>query len=440
MDTLRATTVPPLTTATTGPLREIEAHLLTHQVAIEQWFRRQWTETPSPFYGSVDLRNAGFKLAPVDTNLFPAGFNNLNPDFRALCVQAVQSAVERICPHARGVLVIPENHTRNQYYFESLSALIGILELAGLTVRIGSLLPDLTEPRELSLPDGRQVLLEPIRREGNKVRVGDFEPCWILLNNDLSSGRPAVLEGLQQTIAPPLALGWRDRLKSQHFTQYRAVAREFAELVQIDPWLIDPVFRNCGKIDFRARTGEDCLSRYVDEVLTEVQAKYRAYGISQDPFVIIKADAGTYGMAIMTVKSADEVRDLNRKQRNKMAQVKEGNPVTNVLVQEGVYTFESWGNDQAVAEPVVYLIDHFVVGGFYRVHTGRRRDENLNAPGMQFEPLAFATSCAYPDPNQDPDCCPNRFYAYGVVARLALLAAAREIEQAKKVPAIAKVS
>jgi oxygen-independent coproporphyrinogen-3 oxidase len=28
----------------------------------------------------VDLRNAGFKLAPVDTNLFPAGFNNLNLD------------------------------------------------------------------------------------------------------------------------------------------------------------------------------------------------------------------------------------------------------------------------------------------------------------------------------------------------------------------------
>ncbi len=440
MDTLHPATVPPLTTATTGPLREIEAHLLTHQVAIEQWFRRQWSETPSPFYGSVDLRNAGFKLAPVDTNLFPAGFNNLNPDFRPLCVQAVQSAIERICPHARGVLVIPESHTRNQHYFASLGALIGILELAGLTVRIGSLLPDLTEPRELLLPDGRQLLLEPIQRVGNKIRVGDFEPCWILLNNDLSAGRPPILEGLQQTIAPPLALGWRDRLKSQHFAQYRTVAQEFAELVQIDRWLIDPVFRNCGKIDFRARTGEDCLARYVEEVLTEVRAKYRDYGITQEPFVIIKADAGTYGMAIMTVKSVDDARELNRKQRNKMAQVKEGNPVTNVLVQEGVYTFESWGSEHAVAEPVVYTIDHFVVGGFYRVHTGRGRNENLNAPGMQFEPLAFATSCAYPDPKQALDSCPNRFYSYGVIARLALLAAAREIRQAEQKPAIAKVS
>ena len=32
---------------------------------------------------SVDLRNSGFKLAPVDTNLFPGGFNNLNPGFPA---------------------------------------------------------------------------------------------------------------------------------------------------------------------------------------------------------------------------------------------------------------------------------------------------------------------------------------------------------------------
>ena len=103
--------------------------------------------------------------------------------------------------------------------------------------------------------------------------------------------------------------------------------------------------------------------------------------MKEDPFVIVKADAGTYGMGIMTVKDASEVRDLNRKQRNKMAVVKEGLQVHDVLVQEGVYTFENI--DGAVAEPVIYMVDHFVVGGFYRVHTGRGVDENLNAPGMQ---------------------------------------------------------
>ena len=428
--------VPHLTTALTGPLLELESHLLQHQSTIEQWFRTRFRETPAPFYSSVDLRNAGFKLAPVDTNLFPAGFNNLNPAFRPLAVQAVQVEVEQICPTARGVMLIPENHTRNQYYFESLASLTDILGQAGLRVRVGSLLPDLTSPRPIELPSGRSLLLEPIERRGNKVRIGDFEPCWVLLNNDLSGGRPEILERLDQPVVPPLALGWRNRLKSIHFGHYRRIAAELAAIIQIDPWLIDPIFRNCGEIDFQKRAGEDCLAHNVEAVLTGMHEKYREYGIEQPPFVIIKADAGTYGMAIMTVRSPEEVRDLNRKQRTKMAHIKEGLPVSRVLVQEGVPTFETWGAEHAYAEPVVYMIGHFVVGGFYRVHTGRGPEENLNAPGMHFEPLAFADPCACPDPRLGPDASPNRFYAYGVIARLALLAAARE-QRETAVPAAA---
>jgi glutamate--cysteine ligase len=197
-------------------------------------------------------------------------------------------------------------------------------------------------------------------------------------------------------------------------------------MLGIDPWLVNPYFERCGRIDFRERKGEECLEGYVAEILDDVRAKYREYSIDAEPFVIVKADAGTYGMGIMTVKDPSEVRGLNRKQRNKMAVVKEGLQVHDVIVQEGVYTFETV-ND-AVAEPVVYMIDHYVVGGFYRVHTSRGTDENLNAPGMQFAPLAFASPCSSPDPD-DPDCPPNRFYAYGVIARLALLAAAVELER-----------
>jgi len=50
---------------------------------------------------------------------------------------------------------------------------------------------------------------------------------------------------------------------------------------------------------------------------------------------------------------------------------------------------------------------------------------------MHFEPLAFAEPCNTPDQNKAPDANPNRFYAYGVIARLALLAAAREIAEHK---------
>ncbi len=423
-----ATSVPHLTTALSGPLQEIETRLLERQDDIEQWLHSEWLRTPAPFYTSVDLRNAGFKLAPVDTNLFPGGFNNLNPAFQPLCVQAVQMAVERFCPLARGVLIVPENHTRNPFYLENLGALAQILRRAGLNVRIGSLNPELSAPTVIPLAEGRSLRLEPIQREGDRIRVGDFQPCLVLLNNDLSVGPPPVLVDLAQPVVPPLKLGWWKRLKSGHFAQYRRIAGEFAERVDLDPWLIDPIFRRCGKIDFHKRAGEDCLAHNIEEVLDAIRVKYQAYGIDQEPFVIVKADAGTYGMGILTVRDADEVRRLNRKQRNKMAVVKEGQPVENVLVQEGVYTFERWGN--AVAEPVVYLFDRFVVGGFYRVHATRGSDENLNAPGMHFESLAFADSCGLPDASRGPDAEPNRFYAYGVIARLAALAAARELRAA----------
>ena len=73
--------VPHLTTALKGPLLELEQRILNEQPTIERWLRTQWLEHTIPFYSSVDLRNSGFKLAPVDTNLFPGGFNNLNPVF-----------------------------------------------------------------------------------------------------------------------------------------------------------------------------------------------------------------------------------------------------------------------------------------------------------------------------------------------------------------------
>ncbi len=419
--------VPHLTTALNGPLLDLEQRILNAQPAIEHWFRTQWQERTIPFYTSVDLRNCGFKLAPVDTNLFPGGFNNLNPDFLPLCVQAAQSAIEKICPEARGVLLIPENHTRNLFYLENVAQIALILKQAGLMVRIGSLLPDMAQPTSISLPGGGTLTLEPLQRKDNRLALENFDPCVVLLNNDLSAGVPDILKNVEQTVLPPLAAGWATRRKSQHFAEYDRIAAEFADLVGIDPWLINPYFTTCGEIDFLAHTGEERLAAKVDDILRRMRLKYAEYGVTDAPFVIVKADAGTYGMGIMTVKDASEVRGLNRKQRNKMAVGKEGMQVHEVLVQEGVYTFESIGD--AVAEPVVYMVDHYVVGGFYRVHTERGVDENLNAPGMRFVSQAFESCCAFPNPICHPgDIMPNRFYAYGVVARLALLAAAAELE------------
>jgi glutamate--cysteine ligase len=424
--------VPHLTTALNGTLLSLEKKLLEEMPNIEHWFRSQWLEYSAPFYASVDLRNAGFKLAPVDTNLFPGGFNNLNPEFLSLSVQAAQVAIEKVCPEAHRLLIIPENHTRNTYYLRNVVELVNIMRQAGLDVRVGSISPEITEPTTFATQNGQELLLEPVVRVGNRLKLinptlGDFDSCAVLLNNDLSGGVPEILQNIEQSLIPPLHAGWYTRRKTNHFDAYNRVVDDFASLLKIDPWLINPYFASCGEIDFQAREGEDCLALRVEEMLAKIAVKYEEYGIEQEPFVIVKADAGTYGMGIMTVKSPEDVKGLNRKARNKMSVVKEGLQVSEVIIQEGVYTFESI--NESIAEPVVYMMDHFVIGGFYRVHTSRGLDENLNAPGAHFVPLAFEKPCSLPDCSDSPETLPNRFYAYGVVARLALLAAAIEIQE-----------
>lgn len=418
--------VPNLTTAYQGPLHHAEKTILNQVATIESWFRSQWQLTPAPLTSSVDLRHAGFKLAPIDTNLFPAGFNNLNRDFLPLCIQAIQATLSDYLPKCKRILLLPESHTRNRFYMESLGVLYTILVKSGFVVRIGSLDPELLKPQEIALEKDESLLIEPLVRKENRLSLADFEPCLIVLNNDLSTGIPESLQGLQQAIMPTAKLGWSSRLKSNHFQLLEQVIHEFATVINVDPWFINPAFTAVGHIDFMSQDGIDELANQAEQLLKAIQEKYRTYGIEEDPFIVVKADNGTYGMSVMTVTDAQELRTMNRKQRTRMATSKGSQKVDKVIIQEGVYTFETMP-DGAVAEPVVYMIGPFVVGGFYRVHQNRGTAENLNAPGMHFEHLAFAEACNMPNNDPDPVTCPNRFYIYGVIARLAALAAAREI-------------
>jgi glutamate--cysteine ligase len=416
-----------LKTTHAEPLQQLEARILEALPTIEHWFRQQWQDHTAPFYTSVDLRNAGFKLAPVDTNLFPGGFNNLREDFQNHCIHAAMSAVESVCPDTRQFLLIPENHTRNQYYLQNVANLACILQKAGFSIRIGSLLPEIDKPTPITLDSGHTLLLEPLVRQGSRLTVEGFDPCAILLNNDLTAGIPDILKGLSQKIVPPLFAGWHQRRKSRHFEAYNRVVNAFSEVAKIDPWLINPLFDHASNVDFASPASQEELAHKAEVLLNQVAEKYREHDVKEAPFLIMKADAGTYGMGIMTIRSPQDVLNLNRKQRNKLSVIKDGHGVSEVLLQEGVYTFETV--DSQVAEPVVYMMGHFVVGGFYRVHGDRGLDENLNAPGARFISFPFENPTIAPEQNQSPDANPNRFYTYGVVARLAMLAASVELEE-----------
>lgn len=383
------------------------------------WLDARRMESGAPFYSSVDVRHGGYKLAPVDTNLFPAGFNQLSGAARMRAAERVKSRLTRYNEVTR-ILVIPENHTRNTGYIDNLAALTGILRAAGCEVELGSLLAT-DAPIEVSTSKGEILKEMPLTREGSLLKTASaFCPQLIVLNNDLTSGLPDVLRGVSQPIAPRPSQGWHRRRKSIHFEAYDKLAHEFATAFDIDPWLITTEFHKCGRVNFGERQGLECVAMGVEKVLHRIRTHYEKYGITDEPYVYVKSDSGTYGMGIMTVKSGDEMLEINKKIRNKMNVIKEGVQSTEVIIQEGVPTVDVV--DGAPAEPMLYLVDGHAVGGAYRVNDARDAQNNLNAAGMRFVGMCDESEADIA--HQPLPAC--QFGALGLIAELASLAAPRE--------------
>lgn len=420
--------VPHLVTALTGPINELEQRILDSMPAIERWFRLEWMEHTPLFYSSVDMRNAGFKLAPVETSLFPAAWNNLTAAMLPLAVQAAMAAIEKICPEARNLLIVPENNARNAFYLSNLAQLRRIFHMAGLNVRIGSISPDVKKSTTLALPDGDSLTLEPVVRTQGRLGVKDFDPCTILLNNDLSAGVPGILEDLYgQYLLPPLHAGWSTRRKSTHFKCYEEVSKRFGKLIGVDPWLINPLFDKSVQVNLSSEIGLSTLQDAADALLLKVKKRYKEYGIKEKPFVVIKADDSSHGMDALTVHDAKALDRQSLKSLGVRRGANDPAVAHDLILQEGMLTHERV--NEAVAEPVVYMMDRYVVGGFYRVHAQRGADDHLAVPGASYVPLAFAESTYLPQPGVRPGAsAPNRFYMYGVIGRLAMLAASYELE------------
>lgn len=419
--------VPNLITTLQGSMNELEQRILESTPAIERWFRLEWMEHTPPFYSAVDIRNAGFKLAPVDTTLFPGGWDQLTPQMLPLAVQAAMAAIEKICPEARNLLIIPENHASDPAHLSSVAQLARIFHTAGLNVRIGSIDPEVKEVTTIILKDGERLTLEPVVRNRGRLGTRYFDPCTILLNTDLAAGAPGILEDLhEQYLLPPLHAGWAVRRKSRHFQSYEEVAKRFGKMLGVDPWVITPMFATCNDVDLVAGTGLECLAESVDSVIGKVRRKYKEYGINEKPFVVLKADNGRSGTKVLTVHDAKELQKLGAKFGFGAATPVQAES-RGVIVQEGVLTSEHVGG--AMAEPVVYMMDRYVVGGFYRVLRGKGPEDSLSAEGARFAPLAFDDSARLSRSGVAATGeSPNRFYMYGVIGRLAMLAASYELE------------
>jgi glutamate--cysteine ligase len=260
-----------------------------------------------------------------------------------LAVQAAMAAIEKICPEARNLLIVPENDVSSTFYLSSLAQLRRIFLMAGLNVRIGSISPDIKKSTTLELPNGESITLEPVLRTKGRLGLKDFDPCTILMNNEMSAGVPGILEDLQgQYLLPPLHASWGTRRRSTYFKTYEEVAKRFGKLIGVDHWLINPMFDRCNDVDLATAEGLETLTVRVDSLLAKIKKKYKEYGIKEKPFVVVKADNLGRGSGLMTVRDSRDIAVLVQKADGAMEALLEG--AQQFILQEGVLTNERMPN------------------------------------------------------------------------------------------------
>ena len=379
---------------------------------ISDFFAKKFTATPPLFYNSVDLRHNGAKIAPVDTNCFPAGFNNLSKDSKAEAKKIADEFLKKYFPSAKKILIVPESHTRNLRYWQNIKNLQEILS-EKREVKIGTLIPEVIDEISFELEGGGEVAVYPAQKS-----IGEAD--LIVLNNDLTSGVPEILAKATAPVIPALAMGWHSRTKSNHFTIYNQLAEELAGILEIDPWLISSMHRSCDGVNFKEKKRIEKLAEYVDELIENLRKKYAEYGIEGDPYCYIKADNGTYGIAVWPVFSGQEVLEINKKERNKMSMLKGSVRTQKVMIQEGIKTNDRI--DGKIAAPMIYLIGGEVVGNLFRANEMRDEKISLNATGANFFVLRNFEENQLTlglEKNKIPE-------VYSLIARLAALASSIE--------------
>ncbi|MDA0648139.1 MAG: glutamate--cysteine ligase [archaeon] len=349
---------------------------------ITAWMKKKRSEVPIPIYGSVDVRDAGWKVAVVDANHFPAGFNNVSKEDEPHLAALLKNHISRLKSECKWVHLYPESHTRNAGYIENVATIQRLIILSGFRCTVGS--PELSAHGSLAGISGPLQLSRvelKLENGAEELFVEGKRPCLILLNNDLTEG---IVPGLSaNNVSPPPSMGWHRRRKSEHYVCLQKYVDEMAQLLEIDSWHL---MANWFVSENKCLEKENCrieLAAEVDEFIKKIREKYESLGIEREPVVFVKNDRGTYGLGIMVIKEGKELLELSNRKMKKLMYSKGGADVENFLIQEGVPTLltEEGG---APVEPVVYLVDGEAASWFYRINDKKGDMDNLNSPSAEF--------------------------------------------------------
>jgi glutamate--cysteine ligase len=397
---------------------QIHGQIVRNHEKVEEWFKKIRREVDIPFYSSYDVRDSGTKVANIDANIYPAGFNNICQVDRENCGPFVRTYVERhYGVQAKKILILTEEHTGNPYYWDNVAALRRMIEDAGLDVRIAFPHAHGDDSFTMQSASRGPVEVMPTIVQDGMISVKNFVPDLVISNNDFSRFYEEWGNVLKTPINPPRELGWYQRKKSTYFKHYNELCQEFARLINVDPWLLTVETELFTGFDIADEGSRNALAERVDAMIARLKVDYEKRGIKDEPFVFVKNNSGTYGLGVMRVANGAEVKELNYKTRKKMKAAKGGREVEEVIIQEGVRSIVR--SDGVTAEPTLYLLGCQLAGGFLRTHAEKDETESLNSPGAVYKRLCVSdlkiSVEGHPLEN-----------VYGWIAKIGVLAIGRE--------------
>ena len=401
---------------------ELENFVLNNWNQINEFIDIESRPFEMPFYTSVDIRESRKKFAPVDTNIYPAGFNNLCQFDLNLASEKMQRYIHKIGNDLKNIIIYPESNTKNKYYLDHLFTLQSCLVTGGFNVHFASSDPSLFDIEssnkiELESFSGHRLELYKIDDEFKSThQLAGLPETFdlIILNNDQSKKIELNLDNLNIPVIPSSLIGWFQRQKYKHFQYYQSIVHKFGQQFSIDPDLLQANFSFVDGVDFSTKAG-------MEEVAKEVESLQSKLGPQK---IFLKASQGTYGMGIHVVESSEEVLNLNRKKRNKLDVGKNNIKFEKVLIQEGVETIINY--DGHPAEVTIYLIGGKSVGGFMRSNPLKDNNSNLNSKGMVYKKFCISEI----DEGHDHQI---KEAVYSIIARLASLACAMEIKEVSQI-------
>ncbi len=395
----------------------VHKQTLANMDAICKWFAQKTSELSYPIYSSYDIRDAGYKISNVDANIYPAGFNNICPADKETSVGLMANYISKHYGPVQNILLVTEEHTKNPYYWENVYTIRSLIESSGKTVKIAIPRP-MAEPLIVTSSTGREMELHSAALDS--PLMNSFKPDLVISNNDFSEAYEEWAKTMTYPMNPPRELGWYQRKKSTYFKHYNRLVNEFSAIAQIDPFLLRVETELFENFDIAEEVSRNALAERVDAVLAQLSEDYQRRGVEQKPFVFVKNNAGTYGLAVIRVGSGAEVKEWNYNSRKKMKAAKGGRDVEEVIIQEGIPSVVQAEN--ASAEPVIYMIGSQLAGGFLRTHSEKGATDSLNSPGAVYKRLCVSDLAV-----DASDCQLEN--VYGWTAKLGLLAIGCEAKE-----------